>query len=525
MELDMVSSCRRVVRMMAAVLALQASSALAAAPPVQLRNDIVDELRKPRAAGEKIVIRNIDLGGEGTDTLELEPMELWAPDAIIRVWGPTGVPTLMAVPKYENFKGRVVGSDDSIVFISYRKGRLVGSIIAGARKFNLGTAFPLRSREPRYQDPNFDLSGERLPLLLVEVDDMDSIGNPAESWTCDVDRQPATSLRVAGAKPEASGLVASPEAGNVAGASYSFRLAIDTDNELCAGFGNNATSITNYMNDLIAKSNIIYQRDVSTTLSIGSIEIRNGGVGTDPWVMLPADGTFKALLEFGTLWATNATLENTQRSAAAFISGKAFFGGVAWIGVLCDSDFYCGDTGANCGSADAAFKYGGSYSFTASLNAVTTTNADPTTTIDGHQYAMPNANDFWILAAFTHELGHNVASPHSWCVPSGGFTAPQKTLYGIGSTSLPDRNYVDTSADGGSYLGNACFSGTNASPTEWGTIMSYAHNIFDGGGQRMSRYIFGKAGEASELMLPIFRAGFEAATPNGTITIGAAADA
>lgn len=104
---------------MVALFAIVASSAFAA-PPIQLRNDILDQLRKPRAAGEKIVIRGIDLGGDGTDTLELEPMEIWAPDAKILVWGPTGTATEMAIPKYENFKGRPFRRMD--VFLPKLKG-------------------------------------------------------------------------------------------------------------------------------------------------------------------------------------------------------------------------------------------------------------------------------------------------------------------------------------------------------------------------------------------------------------------
>jgi len=511
---------RVVGRTLVALVSVGAVSALAAPPPIQLRNDIIAELRTPRAAGEKIVIRDIDLGGDGTDTLELEPMQVWAPDATIRVWGTNGNPTEMAVPKYENFKGHVVGNDGSMVYLSIRKGRLAGSIIVGSRKFMLGTAFPVGNRAPRYRDPSIDLSGERLPLLLAEVDDVDSIGDPAANWTCDADNEPMTVASLATARPQASGPIAQPEAGNVAGAAYTFRIAIDTDNELCTNFGNDATAITNYMNDLIAKSNIIYQRDLNATLVIGLIQIRNGGAGTDPWTALPAGGTAPALAEFSTLWSTDLTLENTQRSAATLLSGKIFNGGVAWINQLCHGNFFCGADGSNCGSAVYANSYAGPYSFVGSIN-VSTTNVDPTTTISGHQYAMPNDNNFWILAAFTHELGHNIASPHSWCVPSGGFSPAQKTLYGIGTTSLPDRNNVDTSASGGTYGGNACYSGSNTFPSEWGTIMSYSHNQFDAG-KRASRYIIGKLGEASELMLPIFRTGFENATANGAITIGAA---
>lgn len=483
-----------------------------AAPARTLEIDILAKLRQPREEGRPIVIPDLNLGDRRV-TIELEPMEIWAADAKIRVWRPTGIPAEMPIPEYENYKGRIVGSDESMVYLSLRKGRLVGSMIDGARKYVIGTAFPVRNRPPRYADPNFDLSNERLPVLIAELDDMDSIGDPEQNWTCAVDQQSTTYERPAVIEPR--GLRAVAEAGGVAGASYSLRIALDTDNELCAGFGNDATAITNYMNDLIAKSNIIYERDVKTTLVIGSLEIRNGGAGTDPWTA--SDNTFNALLEFGTYWHNTPPAGTTPRSAVSLLSGKAFFGGIAWTDVLCETDFYCGDSGEFCGSGTAG-KYGGPYSVVGSLSSVSTTNADPTTTIDGKEFAMPNANNFWILAAFTHELGHTIGSKHTNCYPAGGFTAQQKTDYGIGTTSLPDRSFVDTCLN----QGTNCYNGVSTTfPTEWGTIMSYCHNHSDGG-FRASRYIFGKAGEASELILPVFTAGVDAATPNGTITIGGA---
>ena len=50
--------------------------------------------------------------------------------------------------------------------------------------------------------------------------------------------------------------------------------------------------------------------------------------------------------------------------------------------------------------------------------------------------------------------------------------------------------------------------------------MSYCHNIFGGTGYRQSRYLFGKAGEASFKQLANFHTGLESSTPDGTITVG-----
>jgi hypothetical protein len=202
------------------------------------------------------------------------------------------------------------------------------------------------------------------------------------------------------------------------------------------------------------------------------------------------------------------------------VSGRLYSSGLGWIGTTCEADFQCNATGSNCGDAAFANAYGGGYAFCSSSGSVTTTVPDPTLTVNGVQYGLPATSNFWMLLEFVHELGHNFNGPHAQCV---ALSAADQTLY---STT---RSFVDEcyNASGGSCFsgatsgGQACSGGycVGGIPTEKGSIMGYCHNIFVSG-FRQSRYLIGKAGEASEKMLTFFTSQLNATTPDATVTVG-----
>jgi hypothetical protein len=481
----------------------------------EIRDDIRTALRRSAETGEKVVVRGINLGGESLSDIEFEQMHVWAADGVVAIHGADGNVERQPPPSIQTFKGRILNSDDdaSWVYASLRpNGAVEGMALAGNRRFAIGTAIPLGNIRHRNTD---ELDMSRSPVLIREHDVIDDLKNGRlKGFTCDVDKLPFSGkLSLPISEEQKAKLRQRADAGNVTGATYILRLTLETDTELRAAFASDA-AVTAYLTDLIAKANIIYQRDLNTTLVIGHSNIYGGG--TDPWTTSAASGTFALLLELGTYYATtgagNANYGLTQRSAVAWISGRVTNGGIAWNEVLCNTDFYCGDTGANCGSGSAAFKYGGAYSFNGSISPIATTVHDPNSTENGVQYGMPTAftsdNDFWMLAELAHELGHNVASPHTHCV---GLSAGEKITYGV------TRDFVDEcyTGEGG------CFSGTQAAPAELGTIMSYCHNLWDDGVfYRKSRFLFWKTGETSEKMQPILKGGLEGATANPTITNG-----
>lgn len=517
---------------------LAASFATFASPVRQLDRGIASTLADVPANG-KATLRNVALGRESLDTIELEPLQVWADDAKVVIYGADGRETVVAPPDVKYFKGRVVGESESSVFFSRSgDGSIRGVVMIGERQWTIGSgvrkgARPDASVRQELDDTALEANA---PLLITEVDAVDEmIESAGGNWECEVGTHvpDVPSFRL----PEMTESTRTRmrekiavESGDVAGATYQLRLAIETDNELCAAFSNNATTIATYLGDLVGKASTVYSRDLNTTLILGQTNIRNGGVGTDPWVQT---STSAALAEFGTYWHNNYSAgypdpdgagpgtagggAAVQRSSAVFVSGKGTNGGIAWVDVLCNDNFFCGTTGANCGSATYANQYAGAYAWNGSISgSITTTVPDPTLTINGVQYGLPTSSNFWMLLEFLHELGHNVASPHSSCVALSG---AEQTQYGV-----PGRTFVDLCLSGGS----GCYSGSTSAPAEKGTIMSYCHN-FTVGGFRASRYLFGKAGEANEKMLPIFKygqgldpeapSGLEGCTADPTITV------
>ncbi len=489
-----------------------ASSTLSAAPATLLNGGFRSLLRSAVASRQPVVISGVDLGDSSLRELVLEPMKVWSDDATITVHDVDGTTTL-APPDILSFKGRVRGEQDSAVYISLAAdGTVDGIILHGDRQFRIASA------RPAGRERSVDAVGDVAPIAVREYDEIDQLRDAETPWTCGIENQPipprvvdtvrATKLKVVG------------DAGNVAGAAYSLKLAIDTDTELYAAFGSQA-AVSAYLTNLVGQASVIYQRDLSTTLTIGHANIYSGG--TDPWALGAAAGTGSLLAELGTYYAVTDTIDykQVQRSAVVMVSGKVTNAGVAWIDELCSGDFYCGDTGSNCNNGNPsttyAAKYGGGYAWCGSAGSVSTVVPDPTLTVNGVQYGLPTSN-YWMLMEFTHELGHVVSSQHTHCVT---LNSAEQATYGVA------RAYVDTcnGTQGG------CYSGSASSPPELGTIMSYCHNITISG-FRQSRYTFGKAGEPSEKMLAILKfgdptytfptAGLEGATPNGTMTTQAA---
>lgn len=503
----------------ASVVSSIADSTFAAPARVLDRN--IHRVLATMKSGERATLPQVALGRESLDTLQIEPMQVWAADAKILAFGPTGESQVVPAPDVKYFKGRVEGEEESAVFFSRSSnGAIRGMVLIGERSWIIGHGVRAGDRPTADVRREFEIGADRVtpdtPLLIAEIDDIESIGDPAAEWKCEVGTHSPDSPLIghSNLRAEAAGKRLSTDSGNVSGASYQLRLAIETDDELCAGFENNTTALTTYIGDLIAKASIVYQRDVDTTLLVGAVHLRTGGAGTDPWTVVPGSGTGPALAEFGAYWHANYPQASVPRSSALFLSGKLFNGGVAWLGTLCEDDFFCGASGANCGSSTYANSYGGGYAFNGSSGGISTSVPDPTATVNGVEFGLP-ASNYWILLQVMHELGHNVSSPHSSCV---ALTAEEKTLYGV------TRNFVDTCLNGGTYNGSPCYAGTTSAPAEKGTIMSYCHNIAYTGSPtfyRASRFVLGKAGEASEKMFPIFFAGLEGATPNPTVAVQA----
>lgn len=359
--------------------------------------------------------------GETVD-LDLEPFEVFAPGAVVIHRDDKGEHAI-SPPRDRYFRGTVVGRPDSFVFLAV--GRTVrGFIASGDAWFAIA---PLEDAYgPRRNAP---------PFVRRFDPDLD---RPPDSttWSCANDtllpRLPLTAPQDVAAAPMA---LASSTV-------YGATLAIETDYELYQKFGSTETLAT-YVADLVAASSAIYRRDVSTVLQIGILYTY--ATAQDPWSATTMDG---ALFELGDYWHANRT--GVFRSTVHLLSGKRLGGGIAWLGVICDSDFYY------------AGHWGGGYGVSANLNGA---------------FSSTNPSLYWDILCFSHELGHNFNSEHTHC-----YTPPVDTCY---------------SGESG------CYSGPTSVPPEKGTIMSYCH-LRNGGYSNIKLY-FGVVGEPSEPVLGVIR--------------------
>jgi hypothetical protein len=202
-------------------------------------------------------------------------------------------------------------------------------------------------------------------------------------------------------------------------------IAVDTDNELMGlKFSNSSSAATDYIANLFAAMNVIYERDLLIRLLQG-LTILRPSTTADPYAQTASPANGNDLNEFSTYWAggCGGACANTPRAAAVLLSGKSgstfSASGIAWLNSLCSTTIGY--------SVNQVFKF-----------------AEDT-----------SASDVMIVA---HEIGHNVGSPHTHCY------------------SPPVDNCFNTEP--------GCFSGTKACPAPstyhgvtnvTGTLMSYCH--------------------------------------------------
>ncbi len=313
------------------------------------------------------------------------------------------------------------------------------------------TLFEIRSRE--------DGSGDH---RLAARAAFDPDGTPERSWECGQEELPLQDDR-----PGVAEATASLEGGNavqpLAPATRVAVIAVETDNEFMnLKFGNDTTDATTYIANLFAAMNVIYERDVNLRLLQGYTILRPSTT-VDPYEL---DGTGNAdsakLAEFRNYWNAQYPTSVVRRALAMMLSGKQASNnsasGIATLNVLCSTSGY---------SFTQVFKF-----------------AEQTAT-----------NDVGVIA---HEVGHNMASPHTHC-------------------------YADPKPDTCFRLEGGCFSGTTACPAQTtyngvparGTLMSYCHiNAANGGvdgcskadvyhPDSLTRYVNGAVNAASSCIFAI----------------------
>ena len=181
-------------------------------------------------------------------------------------------------------------------------------------------------------------------------------------------------------------------------------MVIEGDFTYYQDHGSNAVTATDYAEDVIAACSDIYERDVA-----GNLFIKQWNLWTvnDPW---PGTNSTNLLTQFRD-WG-RANLGAVNRSIAHMLSGVNGIGGIAYLDVLCNKDWGYAVDGLN------------------------------------NNIVYPAAGYVWDTDVTSHELGHNVGSPHT---------------HSCSWAPAIDSCYT---AEG------SCFTGTKAVK---GTIMSYCH--------------------------------------------------
>lgn len=235
------------------------------------------------------------------------------------------------------------------------------------------------------------LSVERRPSTMIVYDERYAV--QPQPWTCGTTEP---TLAVPNDKSGGDGVQATLRR---------IKLALEGDYEYYQDHGQNVNQATEYAEAVIAASSGIYQRDVSATLYIGQLDI---WTTNDPYPGIAPDDL---LVQFRAEWRTNRT--GVDRTLAHLLSGVNRIGGIAYLDALCGKTWGYGVSGLN-------------------------SNID-----------YPAAGYAWDTDVTSHELGHNVGSPHThsctWNPPIDSCVAAE---------------------------GGTCYAGTKP---VLGTIMSYCH--------------------------------------------------
>ncbi len=229
-------------------------------------------------------------------------------------------------------------------------------------------------------------------LVRPAADRIRAEGGDPEAWSCSLENgahdAPRTLPSGPGGAAEGSGEFVPRSA----------TIAFDTDTELLQlKFNNSQAAALDYIADLVAAMNVMYEHDLDVTLLQGDTIIR---MGSDPYVQNSGgNASSSELNEFGSYW--NSHYDHIDRALAAMLSGKQpgdySASGIAWVGGLCSHNY--------------------GYSFTKVFK------------ID---YL---AGDAFVAG---HELGHNFGSRHTHC-----YTPPIDQCYAneggcySGPTSCP----------------------------------------------------------------------------------------
>ncbi len=399
---------------------LGAPMAVPAAPSSRIVGTELTAMRQV-PVGETISLSLVPTGFDSVRQVQFKRIDVYAPDAKVLVMEAEGP---REIPRSD---WRFFIADNSVVNAPRMSLALSanGASAQGTLLSDDGNVYAISSVQ--------DADGLRLTTRLA---DRTAAGEPT-SWSCGDSLTDELSDHPA-RRP--AGSTSAPSAPEGSPASRFAVVAFDTDNEFMnLKFSNNATNASNYIAAVIANFNVIYERDLDVTLTLGTVVLRPSTTA-DPYSATPDPGDGSArdaqLQEFTNFW--NANQGSVQRAFAMMLSGKQptanSSSGIAWVPFPLAGTNYCN---SNHYSFTQVFKFSGS-------------NA---------------SHDTYVLA---HELGHNFGASHTHC---------SNATTGVPSSS-------GTRIDECFVQGGSCYSGPTSCPSPStvngvtnvrGTLMSYCH--------------------------------------------------
>jgi hypothetical protein len=338
----------------------------------------------------------------GTVELELEPYALFADGS-----GPTYTDDNGRHPFTADvslYRGHVAGDTTSWAVVSMSGSGVLGVIEQHGERLTLG--------------PVQKMAGPAAAAMGVHaLAPEGSLAEEISHFECGINanNEVAYGLKPLPVEPS-DHMVVGPEATNLNGARFQFNLAVDNDYEMYGvKFGGNLTAVTAYMMTVLGTVNLIDERDLETTLKL--VYLNFWTTTSDPYT---AADTGNELTEFRAYWlANNGAISSHMQH---LVSGRALGGGIAFLDAVCSN-------GYGVSAIDAIYTY-------------------------------PTATTTWDVEVITHELGHNLGSPHTHsCAWVNEGRWPAGTL---DSCATPE---------------GSCATYTKHVPPDKGTIMSYCHLI------------------------------------------------
>ncbi len=288
----------------------------------------------------------------GMLTLDVHRFSVITPDT--RVLSVShGGETEIAVPDHVLLRGSVKGASDSWVFLAVFETHVVGIIEfdqpEGRRRLMIAPDTVIAGRMAAAIVHNAAPNTERGERCRAE--ELPDYQQRADSVLAMFDEP--TRIDKSGAGANGSTVLA-------------LQLALECDSTFYARHNSSLAFAAQYAITLAGACSAIYQRDANVALQVPFLRI---WTITDPYV-----GTInERLTNIRTYW--NANMQHVNRAVTCLLSGSGG-GGLAWVGVL------CGGFGYNVSGVSGSVNF-------------------------------PATGYIWDVDVTSHELGHNIGSPHS----------------------------------------------------------------------------------------------------------------